>query len=191
MYAQPRCARSTPARWRASSRKPVPSAARRTGPDPSHQARLPGAHPSTSRLLGKELAWGASVSWSSFPITSDPPTRSTREIHGAFPDTSENGSARIDGLEASSMTGRTASHTAVDQQCQSGRAAAPRSARRECRSPAEPKRRDADSDVPRQLLGNATSHARPTRPRLPARPGDAALWRRRPDGSPPPLATNP
>ena len=31
---------------------------------------------------------------------------------------------------------------------------------------------------------------RPTRPRLPVRPGDTALRRRRPDGRPPPLATN-
>jgi hypothetical protein len=31
---------------------------------------------------------------------------------------------------------------------------------------------------------------RPTRPRLPVRPGDAAVRRRRPDGHPPPLATN-
>jgi fructose-bisphosphate aldolase class II len=30
----------------------------------------------------------------------------------------------------------------------------------------------------------------PTRPQLPLRPGDAALWLRRPDGRPPPLATN-
>ena len=31
---------------------------------------------------------------------------------------------------------------------------------------------------------------RPAQPRLPVRPGDAALWRRRRDGRPPPLATN-
>ncbi len=38
---------------------------------------------------------------------------------------------------------------------------------------------------------NKTLPATPTtRSRLPVRPGDAALWRRRPDGSPPPLATN-
>ena len=30
----------------------------------------------------------------------------------------------------------------------------------------------------------------PTPPQLPLRPGDAALWRRRPGGRPPPLATN-
>src|SRR5580700_8111183 len=30
----------------------------------------------------------------------------------------------------------------------------------------------------------------PTRPQLPLRPVDAALWLRRPDGRPPPLATN-
>jgi hypothetical protein len=38
------------------------------------------------------------------------------------------------------------------------------------------------------LVQNATSHA--DRPRLPVRPGDAALWRRRSDGRSPPLATN-
>jgi SAM-dependent methyltransferase len=39
-------------------------------------------------------------------------------------------------------------------------------------------------------LRNATSHAHPAQPRLPVRPGDAALRRRRRDGRPPPLATN-